>query len=241
MLAALKGDVPGPATFWKTAYRNLLWYEPYAGGHLPHIYDSNALKGTRAWLTRAKLADAYLATEFNQPITFNGQCDRLLTHFAPGAQRQNYLGTGLSCLIAQALSYFIGVPTQGEVPVSDIVPAAKDKSYYSGSNKIDLLAEGRGKPRVGISNKWSLRNDRDTEIAHMATFLKTHSPVKYLVVVTNEFGLGRLNQLLNFDSIDGVYHLNRALLAKVYEPGPIPNGRLRDVSALFADVKRWTV
>ncbi len=240
MRAALLADGARPDTFWKTAYKNLMWYEPVGVHYLPHVFDFNAIeKVGSAWNVRATTAHQYMSTEFGVPDA-RTQVDRLMSHFAPGRQRQNYTGTGLSCIVSQALDAFIGVSSEHEVPITDLAPGAKNKAFYSGSNKVDLLAPGRTHPALGISNKWSLRNDRDTEVAHQASFVKAHAKVRYFVVVTNEFGIGRLKQLLDYDSIDGIYHLNRTLLEKVHSPEVLPNGRLRDVSTLFADAKAWT-
>jgi hypothetical protein len=239
MKAALLADHARPDTLWMTAYRNLLWYDSVGAAKLPHVFDFNVIKKDgSAWRTRAETVDSYLQTAFGI-MDVQTQTDQLMVQLAPGRQRQNYLGTGLSCLVGQALSLFNGISHEAEVPVADLVPSAKDKSVYRGSRKIDLLVEGKGRPVVAISNKWSLRNDRDTEVAHQSEVLKAHSRIHAFVVVTNEFGLGRLQQLLDYDTIEGVYHLNRAVLEKVHGP-TLPNGRLRDVSTLFADVKRWT-
>jgi hypothetical protein len=90
-----------------------------------------------------------------------------------------------------------------------------------------------GQPYAVISSKWGVRHDRIRDPQEEADTYKQQEPSLKFYVTTNEFDSARLQKLLTYPTIDGVYHVNRDLVWQVY--GGVPNelASLKDLTDLF--------
>ena len=85
-----------------------------------------------------------------------------------------------------------------------------------------------------ISSKWGIRHDRIRDPQEEADTYKREEPSLRFFVVTNEFDNARLQKLLTYPTIDGVFHLRRELVRQVYMGMPNELAGLRDLTELFA-------
>ena len=78
-----------------------------------------------------------------------------------------------------------------------------------------------------------MRHDRIRDPQEEADTYKQHEPNLKFYVVTNEFDSARLKQLLNYSTIDGVFHINRDLVWQVYGGSPPDLANLKDFTDFF--------
>jgi hypothetical protein len=98
---------------------------------------------------------------------------------------------------------------------------------------VDIVAFRGDKPYAVISSKWGIRHDRVRDPQEEADTYKKHEPDLDFYVVTNEFDKGRLQHVLTYPTIDGVFHINKDLVWQVYGRNPTGLAGLKDFTDLF--------
>ncbi|MHB8748054.1 MAG: hypothetical protein ACYDBJ_02545 [Aggregatilineales bacterium] len=100
--------------------------------------------------------------------------------------------------------------------------------------RVDIAAFRDGVPAIIISSKWGVRHDRLRDPQEEADTYKKEIPGLKFFVVTNEFDDARLQQLLRYPTIDGVFHTRRALVLQLYG-STVSSGlaNLKDLTDLF--------
>lgn len=86
---------------------------------------------------------------------------------------------------------------------------------------VDIVAVSQGAPFAVISSKWGIRHDRIRDPQEEADTYKREIPSLKFFIVTNEFDNARLQKILMYPTIDGVFHVRRDLVWQVHgEPMP---------------------
>jgi hypothetical protein len=102
-----------------------------------------------------------------------------------------------------------------------------------GRRSVDALALQGNLPYAVVSTKWGMRHDRIRDPQEEADRYKAELPDLKFFVVTNEFDSARLGKLVGYPGIDGVFHVRRELVSRVYDGIPGPAAGLKDLSELF--------
>ncbi|MFN3309719.1 MAG: hypothetical protein ACK44E_10985 [Anaerolineales bacterium] len=98
---------------------------------------------------------------------------------------------------------------------------------------VDIVALRLGDPFAVISSKWGIRHDRIRDPQEEADTYKREVPSLKFFVVTNEFDSARLQKLLTYPTIDGVFHVRRDLVWEVYSGMTDELANLKDLTELF--------
>jgi len=99
---------------------------------------------------------------------------------------------------------------------------------------VDIVALQQGIPFVIVSSKWGIRHDRVRDLQEEADIYKQQVPSLEFFVVTNEFDSARLQKVLTYPTIDGVFHVRRDLVWQVYGGATSELANLRDLAELFS-------
>jgi len=204
--------------------------------NVPRITDSNRLtKGI--WVKRAKMVENALADalkcETNEVISHVDILMRQL--YQPGTQRMNPVGIGYASAVVYLIDRFAGkYDWKIEARIGkDVFPNLLDFRRKS----VDIVAFKNEKLYAVISSKWGIRHDRIRDPQEEADTYKKQDPKLKFYVITNEFDNGRLQHLLNWKTIDGVFHINRDLVLQIYghcmPDGLIGLKNLTDLLPLF--------
>jgi hypothetical protein len=84
-----------------------------------------------------------------------------------------------------------------------------------------------------ISSKWGIRHDRVRDPLEEADTYKQQIPSLKFFVTTNEFDSARLQKILTYPSIDGVFHVRRDLVWQLYGRKIAELANLKDLADLI--------
>jgi hypothetical protein len=214
---------------WSAIYRLFL---DYIHGVL-RITDSNRLK-QGIWRERAKQVERALAASMHCGAKeVANHLDVFMTQlYPPKTQRMNPIGIAIACAVVYLIQRFsIGNYSwkiEARVGV-DVFPNLKGFRRKS----VDIVALKDGSPFAVISSKWGIRHDRVRDLQEEADTYKQEVPSLKIFVVTNEFDRARLQKVLLYPTIDGVFHLRRELVWQVYGGMTNDLANLRDLTELF--------
>jgi hypothetical protein len=229
--AELAKLVRTPDDIWVALYVLLL---DYANG-VPRITDANRLKEGMIWYQRAKLVEQALARDLVcPPEDVPNRVDVFMQTVYPlGTQRMNPIGIALASATINLIDRFAGrYRWKPEAIISvDVFPNLINFRRHA----VDIVAfhPNTNTPYAVISSKWGMRHDRIRDPQEEADTYKQHEPNLGFYVLTNEFDNGRLQHLLNYPTIDGVFHISRNLVWQVYGSNPPGLAGLRDFTDLF--------
>lgn len=219
-----------PDDVWVALYILLLDYS----NDVPRITDSNRLKPGTIWYRRAKLVEQALASALGcPPADVIRRVDLFMRSVYPaGTQRMNPLGIALACATVYLIDRF-GTGSyrwQMEARIGiDVFPGLMNFRRSA----VDIVAFRGGKPYAVISSKWGIRHDRVRDPQEEADTYKKHEPDLKFFVLTNEFDNGRLQHVLTYPAIDGVFHINKTLVWQVYGGSLTGLAGLKDFTDLF--------
>lgn len=221
--------VSTPDDLWVALYRLLLDYIY----DVPRITDSNRLK-QGIWRERAKQVERALAAAMScDPQEVEGRLNTFMRRLYPvGTQPMNPIGIAF----ASAVVYFIHRFSTGEYGWkieakigSDVFPNLTTFRRQT----VDIVATSQGSPYAVISSKWGIRHDRVRDPQEEADTYKRELPSLKFFVVTNEFDSARLQKLLTYPTVDGVFHVKRDLVWQVYGGPTHTLANLRDLTELL--------
>jgi hypothetical protein len=98
---------------------------------------------------------------------------------------------------------------------------------------VDIVAARQGAPFAVISSKWGIRHDRIRDPQEEADTYKREIPSLKFFIVTNEFDNARLQKILTYPTIDGVFHIRRDLVWQVYSGHTQSLSNLKDFTELL--------
>jgi hypothetical protein len=202
---------------------------------VPRITDSNRLKGG-VWRRRSEQIERALAAAMRCKIRdVEKQLDVFMSRlYPPATQRMNPIGIAFACAIVYLLQRFCAGSYEWKMEAKigvDVFPSLMGFRRKS----VDIVAVERGDPFAVISSKWGIRHDRIRDPQEEADTYKQEVPSLKFLVVTNEFDSARLQKLLAYPTIDGVFHIRRDLVWQVYERGMTDKlASLKDLTELFA-------
>lgn len=218
-----------PNDIWVALYLLLL---DYIYG-VPRITDSNRLK-EGIWRERAKQVELSLAAAI--PCKPNEVADYLDTFmrelYPPHVQRMNPVGIAFASAIVHLIQRFSSQTYQWMIEARigvDVFPNLRGFRRRS----VDIVAASQGIPFAVISSKWGIRHDRVRDPQEEADTYKREIPSLKFFVVTHEFDNARLQKILTYPTIDGVFHVRRDLVWQVHG-GPTPSlSNLKDFTELL--------
>lgn len=214
---------------WVALYRLLLDYEH----GVPRITDSNRLR-QGIWRQRAQQIEAELAKALDcSPQEVSQYLDTFMRNtYEPGTQRMNPIGIAFACAVVYLLQRFaVGLyDWKMEVRIGlDVFPNLAGFRRQS----VDIVALQDKEPYAAISSKWGIRHDRVRDPQEEADTYKQQVPSLKFYVTTNEFDSARLQKVLTYPTIDGVFHIKRDLVWQVYSGVPKELAGLKDITELF--------
>lgn len=215
---------------WLALYRLLL---DYAHG-VPRITDSNRLK-VGIWRNRAKQIEAALAAAMTcETRQVAKNLDIFMRQlYSAGTQRMNPVGIAFACAVVYLLQRFAvgsyGLKMEAKIGV-DVFPKLTGFRRKS----VDIVAFHQGDLFAVISSKWGIRHDRVRDPQEEADTYKREIPSLKFYVVTNEFDSARLQKVLTYPTIDGVFHVRRDLVWQVYGGMTQELANLKDLTELLA-------
>jgi len=216
-------------TIWLCVYRLFL---DYVHG-VPRITDSNRLR-KGVWRDRAKQVEASLAANLHcEPTVVEDYLDVLMTRvYPPGTQKMNPIGIAFACAVVYLMQRFATgeYDWQMEARIGrDVFPGLKDFRRRA----VDIVAFHGTKPYAVVSSKWGIRHDRVRDPQEEADTFKSQVPSLKFFVVTNEFDGARLDKVLRYPAIDGVFHIRRDLVWQAHGGMTEQLSNLRDVTEMF--------
>lgn len=214
---------------WVALYRLLL---DYAHG-VPRITDANRLK-RGIWRERAEQVQQALAEALHcQPAGVAKRLDVFMRRaYKAGTQRMNPIGIAFACTLVYLAQRVAGRGYKWKMEAQigiDVFPNLRRFRRKS----VDIVAFRRGSPYAVISSKWGIRHDRVRDPQEEADTYKREVPSLKFFVVTNEFDNARLQKVLTYPSIDGVFHVRRNLVWNVYGGKLDDLANLKDLTELF--------
>jgi len=215
---------------WIALYRLLL---DYAHG-VPRITDSNRLR-KGAWRERALQIEQILAEAMKcRSSEVKNHLDVFMrTLYPPGIQRMNPVGIAFACAIVHLIQR-LGAGQYEWKMEAKIGDEVFPNLVGFRRKSVDIVAFQQGHPFAVISSKWGIRHDRVRDIQDEADIYKQQVPSLSFFVVTNEFDKARLQKVLTYPTIDGVFHVRRDLVWQVYDPIPEGLANLKDFTELFS-------
>jgi hypothetical protein len=214
---------------WLALYRLLL---DYAHG-VPRITDSNRLK-VGIWRERAKQIERALAAaipcEIRQVTKHLDIFMRQL--YSAGTQRMNPIGIAFACAVVYLLQRFAVGSYEWKMEAKIGVDVFPNLTGFR-RKSVDIVALHQGDLFAVISSKWGIRHDRVRDPQEEADTYKREVPSLKFFVVTNEFDSARLQKLLTYPAIDGVFHIRRDLVWQVYGGMTEELANLKDLTELF--------
>ena len=152
--------------------------------------------------------------------------------YPPDTQRMNPIGIAFAGAVVHSIEKFSTDNYRWEMEVKigvDIFPGHTGFRRKS----IDIVAFKNQQLFAVISSKWGMRHDRIRDPQEEADTYKKIEPGLKFYVATNEFDNARLQQLLNYPSIDGVFHVRRDLVRQAYHNSAFELENLKDITELF--------
>ncbi len=215
---------------WLSLYCLLL---DYIHG-VPRITDSNRLTHG-IWRERAKQVERVLTSAMSrQPIKVSKHLDVFMRTLYPrGTQRMNPIGIAFACSIVYLIQRFSSGKYQWKMEAKIGTEVFPDLSDFR-RRSVDIVAFQKGAPKAVISSKWGIRHDRVRDPQEEADTYKQEVPSLMFYVVTNEFDTTRLQKVLGYPSIDGVFHVHRDLVWQAYGGKTNELENLRDLTDLVA-------
>jgi hypothetical protein len=218
-----------PEDIWVGLYRLLL---DYAHG-VPRITDSNRLR-SGIWRERATEVERMLATAMSCGTKeVEDKLDSLMTSklYPRTTQRMNPIGIAFACATVYLIERFAHGKYDWQMEArigTDVFPNLKDFRRKS----VDIVAFRQGSPFAVVSSKWGIRHDRLRDPQEEADTYKREIPALKFFVVTNEFDNARLCKLLTYPTIDGVFHVRKDLVLRMYGETFCQLGDLKDLKDL---------
>jgi len=214
---------------WVAIYRLLLDYIY----DVPRITDSNRLK-RGIWRERAKFVERALAEAMrcgNREV--KNYLDFFMHQFyPPGTQRMNPIGIAFACAVTYLVQRF-GIGSYEWKMEAEIGTEVFPNLRSFRRKRIDIVGFYRGSPITAISSKWGIRHDRVRDVQEEADTYKQVIPSLKFFVVTNEFDSARLQKVLTYPTVDGVFHVRRDLVWQVYGGVTKELSDLKDLTELF--------
>lgn len=203
------------ADSWVALYRLLL---DYTHG-VPRITDSNRLRHG-VWRGRAKQVEEALAEAMQcTPQEVPDRLDVFMRQlYPPGTQRMNPVGIAFACAIVYLLRRFGGENYEWMMEAKigvDVFPELGDFRR----EKVDIVCFRQDTPFAVISSKWGIRHDRVRDLQEEADVYKKEVPGLKFFVMTDEFDSARLEKVLMYPTIDGVFHIRRDFVWQAYGGG----------------------
>lgn len=214
---------------WVAFYRLLL---DYAHG-VPRITDSNRLK-RGIWRKRAQQVEQALAAAMHcQAEQVANRLDVFMRHlYPPGTQRMNPIGIAFACAVVHLIQRFSAGSYEWKMEARIGVDVFPNLTGFR-RKSVDIVAFRWSNPFAVISTKWGIRHDRVRDPQEEADTYKREVPSLKFLVVTNEFDSARLQKLLTYPTIDGVFHVRRELVWKAYGGITDELADLKDLTDLF--------
>jgi len=154
------------------------------------------------------------------------------TVYPPNTQRMNPVGIALACATVYLIDRFAAGKYTWKMEAKIGQEVFPTLTNFRRST-IDIVAFRDADPHAVISSKWGIRHDRIRDPQEEADTYKRHEPGLKFYVLTNEFDNGRLQHLLNYPAIDGVFHINKGIVWDVYGGNPPGLAKLKDITDLF--------
>ncbi len=231
MTAQLAKLVKTPADVWVALYLLLLDYST----DVPRITDSNRLKPGTVWHQRAKMVEQALANASGcSPADLINNVDMFMRSVYPaGTQRMNPVGIALACATVYLVDRFAAGNYRWQMEAKIGTDVFPNLTSFRRS-AVDIVVFKNDKPFAVISSKWGIRHDRVRDPQEEADTYKQHEPDLKFYVLTNEFDNGRLQHVLTYPAIDGVFHISRNLVWQAYGGNPPALADLKDFTDMFA-------
>ncbi len=228
--AYLTNWVHTPSDVWIALYRLLL---DYTNG-VPRITDSNRLKPGSIWFKRAQIVEQALAQAIGIPLSdVPNHVDMFMKSvYPPGTQKMNPVGIALACAAVYLIDRFGTGNYRWKMEAKIGIEVFPSLTNFRRS-AVDIVAFQDNSPYAVISSKWGIRHDRVRDPQEEADTYKHHEPSLKFYVLTNEFDNGRLLHVLNYPTIDGVFHINRNLVMQVYGGNAPGLAGLKDITDFF--------
>ena len=226
----LKNWISTEEDVWVSIYRLLLDYIY----DVPRIIDGNRLV-QGIWRSRALQVEQALANGLRcDPAEVRSHVDILMRQFySADTQRNNPIGIAFAGALVYAIQHFSEGTYDWKMEVLlgiDVFPSLTEFRRRS----VDIVAFKNQEPFAVISSKWGIRHDCIRDPQEEADTYKKHAPALKFYVATNEFDNARLQKLLNYPTIDGVFHVRRDLVRQVYNNSAMELEKLKDITELFA-------
>jgi hypothetical protein len=144
----------------------------------------------------------------------------------------NPVGIAFACAVVYLIQRFSAGKYEWKLEAkigTDVFPNLTDFRRKS----VDIVAWRHGAPFAVISSKWGIRHDRVRDPQEEADVYKKEMPSLKFFVVTNEFDSARLQKILSYPSIDGVFHVRRDLVWQAYGGMTNELSNLKDLTELF--------
>lgn len=218
-----------PDDFWIGIYCLLLDYIH----DVPRITDSNRLK-KGVWVQRAKQVEDAIAVALHCPAkdVQNHVSVLMQNLYEPGTQGMNPVGIAFACGVVDLIERFCSGKYQWMLEAKIQIDVFPNLTNFRRSN-VDIVAFKNKAPFAVISSKWGIRHDRVRDPQEEADTYKKEVPSLKFYVVTNEFDNGRLQQILTYPTIDGVFHVRRDLVWKAYGNDVHQLAKLKDITELI--------
>lgn len=200
---------------------------------VPRITDSNRLEGG-IWRERAKQIEMALATALHcKPRQVASRVDVFMRRLYPaGTQKMNPVGIAFACAIVHLIQRFAPGRYEWKMEARIGVDVFPNLTNFR-RKSVDSVAFREGNPFAVVSSKWGIRHDRVRDPQEEADTYKREVPSLKFFVVTNEFDNGRLQKVLTYPTIDGVFHVRRDLVWQLYGGMTEELSPLKDLTELF--------
>ncbi|HZQ07438.1 MAG TPA: hypothetical protein VFD70_12735 [Anaerolineae bacterium] len=152
--------------------------------------------------------------------------------YAPNTQKMNPVGIAFAVAIVYLIQKFAHGSYHWHLEArigTDVFPSLANFRRKS----VDIVAFRENDLYAVISSKWGIRHDRIRDPQEEADTYKVQVPAVKFYLVTNEFDNARLQKVLNYPTIDGVFHVKRDLVWQVYGQSAESLRGLRDLTELF--------
>jgi hypothetical protein len=214
---------------WIALYRLLL---DYIHG-VPRITDSNRLK-RGIWRERAEQVEKVLTTNIQCK---NRELEKHVDVFIrklyqPGIQRMNPIGIAFACAVVYLIQRFSTGKYEWKLEAKIGTEVFPNLTGFR-RKSVDIVALHHGVPFAIISSKWGMRHDRIRDPQEEADTYKRELPSLKFFIVTNEFDSARLQKVLTYPSIDGVFHVRRDLVWQAYGGMTDELSNLKELTELF--------
>jgi hypothetical protein len=222
--------VRSPSDVWIAMYCLLL---DYIYG-VPRITDSNRLKKGSSWRNRAELVEAELAKALGcDSADLHSRVNLLMKGlYRRKTQKMNPSGIAFACACVIALQRFGSRAYSYKIEArigEDVFPRLTSFRRKS----VDIVGFLGTSPFAVISSKLGMRHDRIRDPQEEADTYKREQPGLKSFLATSEFDKARLSKLIQYPSIDGVFHVNIEILLRMHKPDDLRLRGVIDMTDLF--------